>query len=179
MLRTFVALAIPETIADAIDDVQTGLRGAFWTPAENLHLTLAFLGDQDRHALSDLDAALGRLAAPRFELSLAGVGAFGGAQPRSAHVIAEETPALRHVYDKVRAAARGAAMALETRRFAPHVTIARWRRGAVSPPALAAFIAAHNLFRAGPFEVDAVRLFRSDLGRDGPRYEELAAYPLR
>lgn len=178
-MRTFLALALPEEIAEQVDDVQTGLRGARWTPMENLHVTLVFLGDQDRHSLADLDAGLSKLDAPRFDLELAGLDAFGGAQPRSAHVRVRPDPELMRLQEKVATIVRQAGIAVEARRFAPHVTIARWRRGEVSGAAAAAFCASHNLFRAEPFEVDAVRLYRSDLGRDGARYEELAAYPLR
>ncbi|MEO1328212.1 MAG: RNA 2',3'-cyclic phosphodiesterase [Pseudomonadota bacterium] len=178
MIRSFIALSIPEPIADLVDDIQTGLRGVHWTPGEDLHLTLAFLGDQDRHSLADLDAGMVKLDHPRIALTLSGVDAFGGGQPRSAHVGVVENPDLRRLHEKVAQIARRARLEIEERRFAPHVTIARWRRGAVGPEAMARFAAAHNLFRAGPFEVDAVRLFRSDLGRDGPRYEEMAAYPL-
>ncbi len=179
MLRTFLALAIPERIADQIDDAQSGLRGVHWTPSEALHLTLVFLGEQNRHALADLDAAMLQLDAPRFALRLAGVGSFGGEQPRSAHVGVAPNPELRRLQEKTATAARRAGIAIDERRFTPHVTIARWSRGAVSPAAIAEFEARGNLFRSDPFDVDAVRLYRSDLGRHGPQYEELAAYPLR
>lgn len=178
MIRSFLAIAIPEEVADAIDDVQSDLRGANWVPAENLHVTLAFLGDQDRRALEDLDAQLAALKSEPFELSLAGLGSFGGRDPRLAFAKVEESAPLRRLQAKVETAVRAAGIPLEGRRYTPHATVARWRRGEVRPEALRDYVEAHNLFRAGPFPVEAYHLYRSELSRYGPSYEIMASYPL-
>lgn len=179
-MRCFIALPVPEETAEEIDAVQEGLRGADWTPEENLHLTLVFLGEQDRRTLADLDSALQAIAAPAFPITLQGVGAFGAAKDkRLAFATVAENPALRHLQAKVETAVRSAGIAVESRRFTPHVTLARWRRGAVSEEALRDYLAANNLFRAAPFAADRIILYRSDLSRGGALYTPLAEYPLR
>lgn len=178
MIRSFAAIAMPEPIAEALDDLQEGLAGVHWTPAENLHLTLAFLGEQTPRALEDLDAALLGLRHPRFDLRLSGVDAFGRKDARVVFAGVAPCPSLLSLQSKVAVAARGADIALETRKYAPHVTIARLSRGAVRPERLQAYLAAHNLFETAPFAVEEITLFRSTLTRDGPIYEPMAVYPL-
>lgn len=178
-MRCFLALPIPEATAEAIDAIQEGLRGANWTLEENLHLTLVFLGDQDRRTLADLDSALQAVSAPPFAVTLQGVGAFGSArEKRLAFASVAENPALRHLQAKLENAARAAGIAVENRRYAPHVTLARWGRGEVADGALQEYIAANNLFRAEPFEADRFILYRSDLGRSGALYTPMAEYAL-
>ncbi len=177
MIRSFLAIAIPEEIADEIADIQEALPGAFWTSPENLHLTVSFLGEQPPRTLEDLDAALAA-APPRenFSLTLAGVGTFG-ADARVAFAGVEAPDALLRLRASVERAARSLDIETDARKYAPHVTLARWRRREVSPDRLAAWIQANNLFRSGPFDADALTLFRSTLTRSGPVYEPMAEYP--
>ena len=178
MIRCFLAIAIPEAVADEIDDIQDGLRGANWVPAENLHLTLVFLGDQDRHALADLDAQLSALSAPGFELTLTGLGSFGGREPRLVFANVSDSESLRRLQAKTEGAARDSGIEVENRRYTPHVTLARWRRGEVRAEARRDYVEARNLFRSSPFRVEAFHLYRSELSRYGPSYEIMASYPL-
>ena len=64
----------------------------------------------------------------------------------------------------------------ETRRFIPHVTLARTDR-ATGP--VAAWLATWGELAAGPWTVDAFGLFESRLGHTGAVYEEVVRYPLR
>ncbi|MEO1292441.1 MAG: RNA 2',3'-cyclic phosphodiesterase [Pseudomonadota bacterium] len=179
MIRCFVALPLPDALTDAIDDIQTGLRGANWQPEENMHLTLAFLGDQDRHSLSDLDLCLAEIRAAPVDLHLRGVSHFGGRDPRLVFVGVDPNPTLMHLQNKVETAVRAAGIDLPGKRFVPHVTLARWGRGAVQAEALQAYVEANNLFQAKAAEIDAFALFRSDLNKHGARYTEMARYPLQ
>lgn len=179
MIRAFVAIAPPEEARDALSDIQTGLPRVSWTPEENLHLTLLFVGAQPRRALEDFDAGLAGIRVPPFELELKGVGAFGKREAARALFagLAESAP-LRRLQAKVAGAARDAGLSFDERRFAPHVTLARLRGGDATPSALAAYAARHALFEAPPFLVESFALIRSDLSRTGARYETMAEYPL-
>ncbi len=177
-MRSFLALTPPEETIEALLDLQEGLPGANWAPPENLHLTLVFLGDQPRRTLEDLDAALLKVDAEPFELTLSGVGSFGGRDARLVFAGVAESAPLRRLQGKLATAARQAEIEIETRRFAPHVTLARWGKGAVSAERLAAYVQANSLFAAAPFTVESFGLFRSELGRSGANYDLLAEYPL-
>jgi 2'-5' RNA ligase len=177
MLRLFVAIPPPEAIRDRLLDLEGGVPGARWVEADNLHLTLRFLGEVDEPMAADLDAELARLRAPAFEMALAGVDCFGSPKkPATLWAGVDAPPALGHLRDKVDRAAVAAGFAPERRKFKPHVTLARLKDA--PRERLGRWLAENGLFRTPPFTVDRFALYRSDLRADGPVYTELAVYPL-
>ena len=68
MPRLFAGLAMPEPVVDALSALQSGVEGARWRPLENFHLTLAFIGETDRHGFTDAVDALSGIEAPAFDL---------------------------------------------------------------------------------------------------------------
>jgi len=176
MPRLFVALSLPEAVAERLASLQNGVDGAKWRPAQNFHLTLVFIGETDRHGMSAAADALARIQAPAFDLKLAGVGFFGERKPRALWAGAAPEPALGHLQRKVESAVRRAGFDLERRRFTPHVTLAYLkgaRRGAV-----AAYCAANGLFSSESFRVDAFHLYSSRLGGEASHYEIETSYSL-
>ncbi|MGY6410374.1 MAG: RNA 2',3'-cyclic phosphodiesterase [Alkalilacustris sp.] len=184
MIRAFVALPLPELLCQRLMLVQALLhlpRPVRAVPPQNLHLTLAFAGEQPTPVLEDLHHALEGLRAPGFDLALRGVEAFGGRAPRSVHAGVEPCPGLERLQRKVLRAMEEVGLAPERRRFTPHVTLARldWRRVAEADrERFLQAIVAQDGFRAGPARIEAFALYRSHLGREGPHYDELARYGL-
>jgi RNA 2',3'-cyclic 3'-phosphodiesterase len=177
-MRLFVAIAIPEAVADPLCDLQGGLDGVRWVDPDDFHLTLRFAGELGAGAADDLAAALSGLRAPSFELRLSGLGHFGsGRYMRALWAGVEPQPALTLLHGRVEAAARRAGLPPEPRRFTPPVTLARLS-GAVSDESVSHWIASRSPFAAGPFPVREAVLFESFLGRDGPHYEPRLAIPL-
>lgn len=176
MHRLFVAVSLPEVVADALTQLQSGLRGARWIQQDNFHLTLAFIGETDRHGFSEIASALGSISAPSFDLRLKGCGFFGDRKPRALWVGADANPQLAHLQSKVEVALKRAGFPIEKRRFTPHVTLA-YLNGA-APDAVAGFCAVHGLFSAGPFPVGEFHLFESHLGSEAAHYEIVESYAL-
>ena len=62
LIRTFIAVELPENIRSAIlqprNRLQAGLSGIRWVAPENLHLTLHFLGDIGPEDVARVSAAL-------------------------------------------------------------------------------------------------------------------------
>ena len=175
MMRLFIAIGLPDEVRTRLGGLGGGLPGARWVAPENLHLTLRFLGETEEGLLPDLDAALLRVTAAPFELVLEGVGQFGNG--RKAHTLwvgAARSEALCHLQAKVESAVVRAGLPPETRKFSPHVTLARLK--AVPPERLARFLSGNGLFRSPPIPVDGFSLFRSHQGRSGPVYEVLSDY---
>jgi 2'-5' RNA ligase len=178
MVRLFAALPVPDDLRDRLKVLQGGLDGRLVEPA-SFHVTLAFFGELAAPVAEDLHAALGQVAAPGFSLWLDGAGAFGNAKPHALYAAVRREPALDHLRAKVLRAGREAGLTLPAEKYVPHVTLARFGKGTVPAPTAAAMVAARAAFLAGPWAVDAFVLYRSDLGRAGPIYTELARYPLR
>lgn len=176
MHRLFVAIALPEEVAGALARLQSGMRGARWIREDNFHLTLAFIGEVDRHGLNEIASALGGVSAPAFDLRFKGCGFFGDRKPRALWVGADANPQLAHLQSKVEVALMRAGLPLEKRKFTPHVTLA-YLNGA-APDAVAGFCAVNGLFSAGPFPVSEFHLFESHLGSEAAHYEIVASYAL-
>lgn len=177
MIRLFVALPLPEDVRDRLAGLGGGVPGARWLEPDSLHLTLRFIGDVEEGMARDLDTELARVAAPGFALTLAGVGQFGSG--RKAHALwagIERSEGLAHLQAKIESAVVRAGFPPETRKFTPHVTLARLNHA--NPDRLARFLSGNGLFRARPVWVANFALFQSLQGRGGAVYRALAEYPL-
>ena len=82
-MRLFVALPIPDSVAQRLLLLQGGVPGAGWQRREQLHLTLRFIGEVDGGDARAVEDALAGIDAPAFDLQLHGVGQFGNKQPHS------------------------------------------------------------------------------------------------
>jgi RNA 2',3'-cyclic 3'-phosphodiesterase len=174
MLRLFVGIALPPETKLHLSLIAVGVPGARWVDPGNYHVTLRFVGEVDEGTAGDIDEALSHVRARRFDLALAGVGQFGD---RMLWAGIEKNPALLHLRDKVESALVRLGLEPETRRYAPHVTLARLK--GASDTRLQAFIREHALFRAEAFAVDRFSLIASYLTKSGAIYEDQADYALR
>ena len=176
MHRLFVALRPPEQIRDPLIDTMEGVGGARWQSEEQLPLTLRFVGEVDTAQANDLASALSAVRAPRFTLSIRDVGTFekkgritalwAGLEPSEPLVI---------LHRRVERACRAAGLVPETRKFVPHVTIARTN---ASTGPVGGWLAAHGQLRLPPWEVETFHLYESRLDPGGAHYEPLLAFPL-
>jgi len=176
-MRLFVAVPLPGEVQAALGRLQGGVPGARWTKPDNMHLTMRFLGEVSEVDARHLDDALAAIHAPAFEVTLSGIGVFESRHgPRVLWAGVEASPALMHLQDKVERAVQMVGFPPEPRKFAPHITLARFK----SRPGkrLGDFIEAHHLFQAGPFAADHFTLFQSRTGNEAPHYISLQDYDL-
>ena len=164
-MRLFVAVELSDEMRGALIEAQNrmydrGVRGSF-TPEENLHLTLAFIGEYPE-AQPVVDA-LSAVSFSAFPLALDGLGCFGdlwwsGMRP---------SPALDALARRVRRALAEQDIPYDRKRFSPHVTLLRKAKGAVPPLRL----------QSVEMTVEAFTLMRSDRGKNGMIYTPLARFP--
>ena len=191
-MRLFVALSLPDPVAQAILLIQGGVPGARWQTREQLHLTLRFVGEVDGRDAAMLDDALEAIRAPAFDLQLHGVGQFGAprehrpAKVRSGFASGRATQqlwagirrntALAHLQRKVDTAIRRVGQPQDQHKFTPHVTVARVR----SPEGgkVLEWLTHHALFTAPECAVTAFHLYSSRLTSDGSIYRIERSYPL-
>ncbi len=178
MIRLFAAIAVPYEAAVSLAAVAGGVPGARWSPAENLHITLRFVGEISETLAEDLDSALGTVSTPPFEVTLAGVGSFGDhAGVTAVWAGVEASELLTRLRGRCESAARRAGLPPDARAWKPHVTLA-YLSGA-EPARVAAWTRAHSLLRLPPFRVDRFGLYSSRLGRGGSVYTLERSYGLR
>lgn len=177
--RLFIALDLPDEVRRALAALSLTLPLPRRAAEETLHLTLVFLGDLNGDAAEEVDARLRELKVAPFDMSLQGVGLFGGSRPRVVWAGTAPCPELEALHTRVVGAVRRAGVQPEARRFMPHVTLGRFAPGQADLPRLESAVAGATSFRAGPWRVGQITLYQSRLHPDGARHTALADYPLQ
>lgn len=176
MHRLFVAIRPPHRVRGQLLALMGGVSGARWQSDEQLHLTLRFIGEVDRHAADDIAAVLASIHHPPFEIALSGMGSFDRrGQPTALWAGVTPHAPLKLLHNKVDQACARAGLAPEGRAYHPHITLARLNRG--SGPVAEAEAAGARLSSA-PFPVDSFGLFESSLTPEGAHYTMVARYAL-
>jgi RNA 2',3'-cyclic 3'-phosphodiesterase len=177
MPRLFTAIEVPDEIRADLARLKQPLPGAKWVDAADLHLTLRFAGDVDTRTAREFAAELERVDVDAFELTLSGLGAFGGDDPHAIWAGVSPCPALDVLARAHERAARNAGLPPEKRAFKPHVTLARLRNA--SPLQVAAFLSQQGVVKSEPFFIGRAVLLSSKPGVGGGPYVVEASYPLR
>ncbi|HEY7990099.1 MAG TPA: RNA 2',3'-cyclic phosphodiesterase [Stellaceae bacterium] len=172
MLRLFTGIDLAPELKLSLSALTGGLPGARWVDPGNYHITLRFIGEVNEGLAADIDAALARIEAPRFDVALAGIGTFG---IRQLWVGVERNDALIRLRDKIESALVRLGLEPEGRRFQPHVTLARLKGNDAK---LQDFITGNSLYRAPPFPVRHFSLIASYQTKAGSIYEDRADYNL-
>ena len=177
-MRLFIALDLPAGVraelaawADAAAPPEVRR-----VPAENLHVTLAFLGSRSGDEAAAARALLPALARPLGDLVTAGALWLPPRRPGVLSVALAADEALAALHEELVAAlAEAIGFVPERRRLRPHVTVGRVRREAridtrrvFDPPAPEL-----------RFPARSVVLYRSRTAPDGARYERLGGAELR
>jgi 2'-5' RNA ligase len=185
-MRCFVALVPPVEALDDLDAFLAPRREAApfrWTAAEQVHVTLAFLGDVEEYRLDELEERLARTAGRRraVDVRVAGGGAFphvAGARVLWADLeLASDADALevRRMAEGARAASNRTGIVVDGQRFRPHLTVARCAR----PTELTRWVQLLDAYRGPPWRTDRISLVASYLGegrRGRPRHEVVAEF---
>ncbi|HEY3778449.1 MAG TPA: RNA 2',3'-cyclic phosphodiesterase [Rhizomicrobium sp.] len=176
MIRLFVALALPDSVAESLLLLEGGVPGARWSTLEQLHLTLRFIGEVDGRAAAAIDDALASIRVPKLTLELKGVGEFGGKNPRALWAGVRDASPVEHLQRKIESALQRVGLPAEARKFVPHISLARLRG---SPrDRVITFLASHALYASPPFEVGAFILYSSRLTPNGSLYRPERRYAL-
>jgi len=176
MHRLFIALRPPPSMREALSAARGDIPGARWQGDDQLHLTLRFIGEVDRHVGEDIAAALGAVSHPDVTLKLDGIGCFDR-RGRIDTIWAGVTPhdPIRSLHGAVTRALQRVGIAPEERAFVPHITLARFSRGREPPAEL-------PIQRLWPAPVEArfdhFLLYESELGSAGPTYSVVERYRL-
>ena len=183
-MRLFVAMNLPSEIRDRMAAVQDRLRRAqadvSWVRAENIHVTLKFLGETEPKRLQRIRPALAEAAgaAASFSMEVSGVGSFGGRIPRVVWVaVGDGAETLTQLAASIEVALGRVGFPKERRGFTAHLTVGRVR----SPRNAEALVVALQEFSAekfGTFSATEFELMQSELHPSGSVYTVLEKFPL-
>ena len=168
MYRLFAALPIPEDVHPGLLEIQKGLDGARWRPAENFHITLRFFGDVSHTSARDLDELLADISTRRFKVSLEGMGWFGRREPSAVWARVRESDELRALSVQCERAARRLGLEADRRPFTPHVTLAYLHGTSLSDAKY--WVEAHHTYRSPTFQAEGFHLYSSHRRKDGPNH---------
>lgn len=181
-MRLFVALAIPGEIRSALTAFLNELRGiapqAKWVRAENLHVTLKFLGETEPAKLQTIQEALASIRSTQpISLEFRGLGFFPSEKkPRVFWVGMEASANLKAVAEEIDRSLNRLGFPPEDRPFTPHLTLARFNPPGL-PPKLASAAAEHASRKFGSFITDKFHLIESRLKSSGAEYTTVQSFP--
>jgi 2'-5' RNA ligase len=177
MRRLFVAIRPPDTVRQLLLGAMGGISGARWQSDEQIHLTLRFIGEVDRHRAADIHAALAGIHYRRFAVALDGIGTFDRrGRPETIWAGVSPHEPLHALHNKVDQALIRVGIAPEQRAYAPHITLARLKRQ--SGP-VGGFVEERGGMTSSPFPVEAFALYESRLTPEGALYVPLQRYALQ
>ena len=176
MPRLFTGLELPETVVSQMALARGGLFGARWLEPEDYHVTLRFVGDVDARTAHDIADTLGDIRRPAAEVRFDGLSWFGGDKPRAIVARVKADTGLIELQAEQERRLRRVGLPPETRKFTPHVTLARLRR--VRPPAVADYLASRGALTVEAFTAARFVLYSAREGSGGGPYVVEAAYPL-
>jgi len=176
MPRLFSGIEIPDDIRDALARLRQPLPGARWLQPENFHITLRFAGDVSAPVARELDANLANISFDPFPIEIAGLATFGGDEPRTIYAGIKPSDDLEKLARANETAARRAGLKPESRRFIPHITLARLQTAPRIEP-IARFLQRKGGLRLPPFTTTRFVLFSSKPGTGGGPYVVEQAYP--
>lgn len=179
-MRLFTAIQLPPEVLGRLERLITALRPEAlikWSPLDNLHITVKFIGEWPEARLGELDRALAALV-PRepFDLEIRGLKWLPSA--RSPHVLCADVQGGAGVAQLARDTddcLEALGIAREQRDFSPHLTLARIKNPVPLGP-LRQKIQAMRDAAFGTFNASHFVLFRSDPGSNASIYRELRAY---
>ena len=181
VFRAFIAIDMSTEVLRRIDETSAELQsrlGALpvrWIPADNVHLTLKFLGDVSVTFIDRLSEIIDRAAAgyDGFEISVGSIGVFPN--PRRPRVIwlgVEAPPVLTSIQRIIDQETTRLGYENKDQAFTPHLTIGRVSRSAnyQEVKKISDILEKETVGFLGATRVQKICLYRSDLKSEGAEY---------
>jgi RNA 2',3'-cyclic 3'-phosphodiesterase len=181
-VRLFVAIKIPDEIRQTLTAFSKGLRAAAphakWVRAENLHVTLKFLGETEVAKLEQIVTLLKEVRSTEpVALEFRGLGSFPNEKrPRVFWAGMDSSANLKSLALDIDRTLHGTGFPLEEKPFTPHLTLARFNPPGL-PPSLAAAVKKHASEHFGSLNAREFHLIESKLKSSGAEYTTLQSFP--
>ena len=180
-MRLFVALEIPAVVRENFAALLASFRAITkeprWVRAENLHVTLKFLGEVAESKLDAVRRALGEIRSDKaVALEFRGLGFFPNEKhPRVFWAGMETSPNLRTLAADIEGEMEELGFPREKKKFSPHLTLARLERPRL-PEALRNAIAENQRREFGSLRTNEFHLIQSKLKPGGAEYTTISTF---
>ncbi len=176
MVRTFISIdfdneEIVKNIVSIQSEIQTSGAKLRVVNPKVLHATIEFLGEITEHQVQQISQLLSDINFKKIRLSVKQPGVL----PNENHIrvvfceIEGEIEELRKIQNEIRVKLRKLGFEVDSRPFKPHLTIARVK-SAQNKSELIKVIKNLSDFNCGEQEIVSIKLKKSILGPEGPKY---------
>ena len=164
-MRLFIAICFDENMLDSLATIQddlmrSGVKGNY-TPRENLHMTLAFIGEYDDP--EQIIEVMQKVPLRSFSVKLSGFRPFRD----MFFAELEENENLRDYVKRLRAALLDEEIPFDRKKFLPHVTLIRKADCTKGKAFLPEYQGGVSM------KVNGISLMKSERGRHGMVYTEI------
>ena len=185
-IRSFLAFELPEGIKKILVRISGEVRhsglDARWVKAENIHLTIVFMGHIKTDDIGRLGEEVRNICSGYgpFNMAIKGVGCFPNRQrPRVLWIgVDGDIGQMSRFRDDLQKPLKAFGIKEERRQFKPHLTLARFRSTRKIGSPLEEILRVYEALES-PYEtLSELSLFKSELKPEGAVYTKLKSWPL-
>jgi len=185
-VRSFLAFELPEKIKGIVSRVSGEMKKSpldiRWVKVGNIHLTIIFIGNILTDRLDDMGDYVSEVCSNYgpFKISVNGTGIFSNRRnPRVLWVgLDGEIERMDDFRNALQKRLKSFGIKKEKRRFNPHLTLGRFRKGAKTDTHLDDLLLNYKSLKSQECMLRELALFKSDLTPGGAVYTKLKAWPL-
>jgi len=186
VIRSFLAFELPVDIKRIIMALSENVRqlplNVRWLNVTNIHLTIVFMGnvqEEQIRPIQDIVKDVCQRYGP-FSIAIKGIGIFGSRRnPRVLWIgLDGAIDRMGYFRDDLQKGLRPFGIKEEKRRFKPHLTLGRFRKGARTGTHLDNLLSKYHDLTSPECIIEELVLFKSDLKPGGAVYSKLKEWPL-
>ena len=185
-IRSFLAFELPVDIKRIIMAVSEDLRrlslNVRWVNVTNIHLTVVFMGDVQEGQIGPIQEIVKDICKGYgpFSIAIKGIGLFGGRRnPRVLWIgLDGAIDRMACFRDDLQEGLKSFGIKEEKRRFKPHLTLGRFRKGARAGTHLDDLLSRYHDLTSPDCIIEELVLFKSDLKPGGAVYSKLNGWAL-
>lgn len=186
VIRSFLAFELPPDIKETVTRVSGEARRSTldvrWVNADNIHLTVVFLGDIKADNIPEMRDVIQGVVSPYspFNISLKGIGLFPNRRrPRVLWLgLHGDIERISYLKDALQKQMLPFGIKEEKRRFKPHLTLGRFRKPKSGHDQVEEFLERYADLKSPICSLKELILFKSDLRPGGAVYTKLESWAL-
>lgn len=176
MVRLFTALPVPAGTREVLQSLPRSGLDASWTPPDDLHITLRYLGPVPEDNLPAIGEALARVRRPSFHVEVQGLGTFNSGRQPVLWAAVQSARKLTALAGDINEVLAPLGFEMPNKPFTPHITLARLKQ----PKGLESWIGKHGSRVSARWQAESFTLYLSaEPDEQSRRYRALATWPLQ